>query len=325
MIAYHIMVHAHPEHAARLLRWLHAPDDLFLVTCDDLAAAAAFAACSLRADNVAVTAIPPMTWGGIGMVDCVLGGMRHFLAAGQAWECYLPLSDSDIPLRSKSHIKDWLRHSFAAGRRSLLHIESRASIETVGFLTLATPHSAFTRALPVRDDVRFYAHGDAARFFQSMDASPIMDPRLRLAFDVRDANWERALYIGPMTPEQVSFRQAFFARRPPAFAKLWSLLLSRPACEWLCRSDLMVLARAVVANTFIPEETMFATILDSTEFPQRAEMAPGSIRWNAGAPASIGDGTLAELQASDALFARKVATAHAAGLLAWVEQVAAAQ
>ncbi len=325
MIAYHIMVHADPAHAARLLRWLHTQDDLFLVTCDEPGATATFAATGLRADNVALVAIPPMTWGGIGMVDCLLGGMRHFLSAAADWECYVPLSDSDIPLRPKSDIKDRLRQLFDDGRRSLCHFEGQAGIESIGFPPLARPHSTFARALRVRDDLTFHVHGDVEPFFQSLDASPIMDARLRLSFDVRDAIWEKALYIGPLTPDQVSFRKAFFADHVPTFAKIWSLLLSRPACDWLCRSSLTVLARAVVSNSFIPEETMFSTILNSAACPLRAELAQQSIRWNNGAPARIGDGTLAELQRTDALFARKVVADKAAAVLAWADRNAAGQ
>ncbi len=106
-LAYLILAHGQPEHVARLARRLSHPDDLVLVHVDRKAELAPFEA-AFAAAGVAPLLVRPRVavhWGGWGIVQAQLAGMRAAVRSGRPFSHLVLLSGADYPIRSTEEIR----------------------------------------------------------------------------------------------------------------------------------------------------------------------------------------------------------------------------
>src|SRR3972149_3329195 len=111
MIAYLILVHRYPRQFKRLFRAISHPANYFLVHVDKRSGVglqteiqdflSSFANASLlKSQNT--------LWGGYSLLDAELRGIEELLKIGSEWEFFINLSAQDFPLKSQTHIQDFL-------------------------------------------------------------------------------------------------------------------------------------------------------------------------------------------------------------------------
>jgi hypothetical protein len=112
MIAYLILVHRYPGQFKRLFSAIYHPANYYLVHVDKRSGVglqteiqdflSSFANASLLKSQSTL-------WGGYSLVDAELRGIKELLKIGSEWEFFINLSGQDFPLRSQTHIQDFLR------------------------------------------------------------------------------------------------------------------------------------------------------------------------------------------------------------------------
>ena len=111
MIAYLILVHRYPGQFKRLFRAIYHPANYYLVHVDKRSGVglqteiqdflSSFANASLLKSQ-------SILWGGYSMVDAELRGIEELLKISSEWEFFINLSAQDFPLKSQTHIQDFL-------------------------------------------------------------------------------------------------------------------------------------------------------------------------------------------------------------------------
>jgi len=111
MIAYLILVHRYPGQFKRLFRAIYHPANYYLVHVDKRSGVglqteiqdflSSFANASLLKSQSTL-------WGGYSLVDVELRGIEELLKIGSEWEFFINLSGQDFPLKSQTHIQDFL-------------------------------------------------------------------------------------------------------------------------------------------------------------------------------------------------------------------------
>ena len=111
MVAYLILVHRYPSQFKRLFRAMYHPANYYLVHVDKRSGVglqteiqdflSSFANASLlKSQNT--------LWGGYSLVDAELRGIEELLKIGSEWEFFINLSGQDFPLKSQTHIQEFL-------------------------------------------------------------------------------------------------------------------------------------------------------------------------------------------------------------------------
>jgi len=111
MIAYLILVHRYPGQFKRLFRAIFHPANYYLVHVDKRSGVglqteiqdflSSFANASLLKSQ-------STRWGGYSLVDAELRGIEELLKISSEWEFFINLSAQDFPLKSQTHIQDFL-------------------------------------------------------------------------------------------------------------------------------------------------------------------------------------------------------------------------
>jgi len=111
VIAYLILVHRYLGQFKRLFRALYHPANYYLVHVDKRSGGglhteiqdflSSFA-------NVSLLKSQSILWGGYSMVDAELRGIEELLKISSEWEFFINLSGQDFPLKSQTHIQDFL-------------------------------------------------------------------------------------------------------------------------------------------------------------------------------------------------------------------------
>ncbi len=111
MIAYLILVHRYPNQFKRLFRAIYHPANYYLVHVDKRSGVglqteiqdflSSFANASLLKSQSTL-------WGGYSLVDAELRGIDELLKIGSEWKFFINLSGQDFPLKSQTHIQDFL-------------------------------------------------------------------------------------------------------------------------------------------------------------------------------------------------------------------------
>ena len=114
MIAYLILAHRYPGQFKRLFRAIYHPANYYLVHVDKRSGVglqteiqdflSSFANASLLKSQSTL-------WGGYSLVDAELRGIKELLKIGSEWEFFINLSGQDFPLKSQTHIQDFLSHN----------------------------------------------------------------------------------------------------------------------------------------------------------------------------------------------------------------------
>jgi hypothetical protein len=313
---------AHPEHARRLVEWIYRDDNLFLITFDNYIAAQNFKESGVHRDNVDVRITSPVVWGGMSMIYSTLDAIRAVLSYGQEWRYFIPLSDTDIPLKDQQHIISWLNVKSGNGAYVSMHINDwdLPSNFWIPEIDCNLCYS-FERQLDVRSDVKFMVHPQLSENFNILKNSPIYNVDKRQRYHVTENREDKSLYIRPMERSEIEFRRAVFSRHPPKCGKFWCAI-SRSACEWLMGWPELPSLTEAFSSTFIPDESFLHTAFNSPDFPWPQSIdRKNPVRWNHGAAQSLADKHLSDLQSTTALFARKLDNLSAApSLIDWVER-----
>ena len=111
MIAYLILAHRYPRQFKRLFRAIYHPANYYLVHVDKRSGVglqteiqdflSSFANASLLKSQ-------SILWGGYSIVDAELRGIEELLKISSEWEFFINLSAQDFPLKSQTHIQDFL-------------------------------------------------------------------------------------------------------------------------------------------------------------------------------------------------------------------------
>ena len=111
MIAYLILAHRYPCQFKRLFRAIYHPANYYLVHVDKRSGV------GLQTDiqdflssfaNASLLKSQSTLWGGYSLVDAELRGIEELLKIGSEWEFFINLSAQDFPLKSQTHIQDFL-------------------------------------------------------------------------------------------------------------------------------------------------------------------------------------------------------------------------
>jgi len=111
MIAYLILVHRYPDQFKRLFRAIYHPANCYLVHVDKRSGI------GLQTEiqdflssftNASLLKSQSTRWGGYSLVDAELRGIKELLKIGSEWEFFINLSAQDFPLKSQTHIQDFL-------------------------------------------------------------------------------------------------------------------------------------------------------------------------------------------------------------------------
>lgn len=106
-LAYLILAHQAPEQVARLVARLSTPEDVVIVHVDRRSDLAPFEAAFARLPIPPVLVRPRVAvrWGGWGVVQATLAGMRTAVRQERPWSHLLLLSGADYPIRSTAEIQ----------------------------------------------------------------------------------------------------------------------------------------------------------------------------------------------------------------------------
>ncbi len=101
-IVYLVLAHGAPEQAARLVSRISDPQDTVIVHVDRKAELAPFTEAFARLPIAPILTRKrvPVYWGGWGIVQATVIGMREALALPRAWSHLVLLSGADYPIRS---------------------------------------------------------------------------------------------------------------------------------------------------------------------------------------------------------------------------------
>ena len=111
MIAYFILVHRYPGQFKRLFRAIYHPANYYLVHVDKRSGV------GLQTEiqdflssftNASLLKNQRILWGGFSIVDAELRGIEELLKISSEWEFFINLSGQDFPLKSQTHIQDFL-------------------------------------------------------------------------------------------------------------------------------------------------------------------------------------------------------------------------
>jgi len=111
MIAYLILVHRYPGQFKRLFRAIYHPANYYLVHVDRRSGV------RLQTEiqdflssftNASLLKSQSIRWGGYSIVDAELRGIEELLRISSKWEFFINLSGQDFPLKSQTHIQDFL-------------------------------------------------------------------------------------------------------------------------------------------------------------------------------------------------------------------------
>jgi hypothetical protein len=111
MIAYLILMHRYPRQFKRLFRAIYDPTNYYLVHVDKRSGV------GLQTEiqdflssfpNASLLKSQSTLWGGYSLVEAELRGIEQLLKISSEWEFFINLSGQDFPLKSQTHIQDFL-------------------------------------------------------------------------------------------------------------------------------------------------------------------------------------------------------------------------
>jgi len=111
MIAYLILVHRYPGQFKRLFRAIWHPANYYLIHVDKRSGVGLQTEIQDFLSSFANTSLlksQSILWGGYSMVDAELRGIEELLKISSEWEFFINLSAQDFPLKSQTHIQDFL-------------------------------------------------------------------------------------------------------------------------------------------------------------------------------------------------------------------------
>ncbi len=117
MIAYLILVHRYLGQFKRLFRAMYHPANYYLVHVDKRSGV------GLQTEiqdflssfsNASLLKSQSILWGGYSMVDAELRGIEELLKINSEWEFFINLSAQDFPLKSQTHIQDFLSRNIGS-------------------------------------------------------------------------------------------------------------------------------------------------------------------------------------------------------------------
>jgi hypothetical protein len=292
-IAYLVLAHGAPEQAARLVARISDPQDTVIVHVDRKAELAPFTEAFARLPIAPIVTRKrvPVHWGGWGIVQATVIGMREALALGRPWSHLVLLSGADYPIRSVPETQAF----FAAHPGE-------------SFLSWSAGDGADYSDADRRGNATWRWTGDLSRM-------------LTWQVSIRGRRWylpsERMPYALPRrlpralsTPYQGS---AWWNLTPEAVAYCVRYLRRHPSIA------------AHFRFVFAPDENVFQMML--LDSPLRDTLVNEDLRfmhWETNSPPTIVLGDVPAMRASRKLFARKLDLVGAPEAMDALDELAAA-
>jgi hypothetical protein len=273
-IAYLVLAHSQPEQVARLVRRISTDDDTVIVHVDRKTAPGPFqeAFARLPIPPVLTRRRAPVHWGGWGIVQATLIGMRTALALPRPWSHLVLLSGADYPIRSAAEIDAFF--AGAAGR---------------SYLSWSAGDAPGIRDEDRRGNATWQWSGDLTRLMTWCVS--IRGRRWHFPSEQVPYQLPRRLPPGLRTPYQGS---AWWNLTPEAVAYCVRFLRRRPD------------VRAYFRFVFAPDENIFHMVL--LESPLRDTLVNEDLRymhWAGNSPPTLRLDDVPDMRASRKLYARK--------------------
>lgn len=108
------MVHRYPNQFKRLFKAIYHADNYYLIHVDKRSGAVLQTQIQdflLGFPNASMIKSKSTLWGGYSLIDAELRGIRELLKMEKKWEFFINLSGQDFPLKSQSHIINFLKRN----------------------------------------------------------------------------------------------------------------------------------------------------------------------------------------------------------------------
>jgi hypothetical protein len=279
-IAYLVLAHGAPEQAARLVGRLSHPDDTVIVHVDRKAELAPFTAAFARLPIAPIVTRKrvPVHWGGWGIVQATVIGMREALALKRPWSHLVLLSGADYPIRSTAETQ-----AFFAAHAGKSYLSWSAG-DGPGYCDADR-----------RGNERWRWTGDLSRM-------------LTWQVSIRGRRW---LFPSERVPYQLPRRLPRALSTPYQGSAWWNLTPEAVAyCVRYLRRHPSIGAH--FRFVFAPDENVFQMML--LDSPLRDTLVNEDLRfmhWDANSPPTIVLDDVDAMRASRKLFARKFDLARA--------------
>ena len=128
MIAYLILVHRYPNQFKRLFKAIYHPSNHYMIHVDKRSGTELQTEISdflAEYPNASMLKSEKALWGGYSLVDAELRGMNELLKMGLEWKFFINLSAQDFPLKSQTHIHNYLNQHIG---KDFLKVANQAEI-----------------------------------------------------------------------------------------------------------------------------------------------------------------------------------------------------
>jgi hypothetical protein len=128
MIAYLILVHRYPNQFKRLFKAIYHPSNYYMIHVDKRSGTELQTEISdflAEYPNASMLTSEKALWGGYSLVDAELRGMKELLNMGLEWKFFINLSAQDFPLKSQTHIHNYLNQHIG---KDFLKVANQAEI-----------------------------------------------------------------------------------------------------------------------------------------------------------------------------------------------------
>jgi hypothetical protein len=311
MIFYHIQAHDQFEYLRTLISYIFHPDNFYLISVDATVSAEEIAALDeLRCSNISISCDATVTWGGRSRVNSLLLGLDSFVASASHLRYFINISGTDFPLKTQAEIFDVLGSFDAA--TPIIWTNSWVCAPEY-FVENATPPNSYKR-IRLRPDIEFMVDRRIAHLIENREQSAMLKPGRRAGVMAFEVVGERLQIVRPLLDAEYRARVALFKESGYRVGRAWHVF-SREFCRIVLDSALFYSVAEVMSGTLLPAESVFQTVLPML----RGSIVHhnGNFRFEDGAPLRVDDGSLAELERTEAFFARKIALDNCRSLLEW--------
>lgn len=314
MIFYHIQAHDNFDYLKTLLSYIYHPENYYFISIDVAVPAERTAELDELAGygNISVLRNVAITWGGFSLVNSVLLGMRRFLVSPANLSHFMNISGTDFPLKTQSEMFATLS-AFDAGKPAAWVDSHMCATEY--FVENATPPDNYRR-IRTRPDFEFLIDARIEYLLLPSKENAVALPSRRVGFMLQEMAGEKLHIVRPLLDVEYRARVALFKASGYRVGRAWHVF-NREFCKLVLESDRFYNACQIMSGTLLPDESLFQTVVPM--FPEITQHS-GNYRFKDGAGECIDDGTLPELQRSDAFFARKVDLDNCRELMQWGAQ-----
>ncbi len=311
MIFYHIQAHDNFDYLKTLVSYIFHPENFYFISVDATVPPEEAAVLDeLRCANISISRNATVTWGGLTRVNSLLLGIESFVASSPHLHYFINISGVDFPIKTQDEILDVLG-AFDAGKPTAWVNSWVCPPEY--FVENATPPTSYRR-IRLRADIEFLVDRRIAHLIDDAEQSAMVKPGRRAGVMAYEVVGDRLQVVRPLLEAEHRARLALFKDSGYRVGRAWHVF-TREFCRILLDCDQFYRTFQLMSGTLLPAESVFQTALP---------MLPGGIvhhncnfRLDDGAPITIDDRLLPEIDNTYAFFARKIDFDNCRGLLEW--------